>query len=321
MKIVVLDGATLNPGDNPWDEVAALGELTVYARTPGEEIIERGRDAEVVLTNKTPLSGETLGLLPRLRFVSVLATGYNVVDVAAAGRLGIPVSNVPEYGSDSVAQHVLALLLELTNHVALHDAAVKRGEWSSSPDFCFWKKPLAELAGRTLGIIGMGRIGARVARIAHALGMRVAAHNPRSRPEIEGVPVAWLGLEELFREADVVSLHCPLTPENTGFVDRRLLSLLRPGAILINTARGPLVNEADLAAALNERHLGGAGLDVAAVEPIPAESPLLSARNCVITPHVAWASLEARRRLMRTTAENVAAFLSGKTVNVVNGVS
>ena len=319
MKIVVLDGHTLNPGDNPWDAVAALGELTVYDRTPTELIVQRALAADIVLTNKTPLFAATLDQLPRLRFIGELATGYNNVDVEAAGRRGIPVANVPEYSTSSVAQHVFALLLALTNHVALHDRAVHDGEWSAAPDFSFWKAPLTELAGKTMGIVGLGRIGGQVARIAHAFGMEVVAYNPRSRQALHGITVHWLELPELFAMADVVSLHAPLTADNAGFVDADLLRGMRRTAILINTARGPLVNEADLAQALNGGTIAGAGLDVVSLEPISPANPLLGARNCIITPHIAWASLAARQRLMATTAENVRAFLAGSPVNVVNG--
>ena len=320
MKIVVLDGYTLNPGDNPWDEVARFGELVVHDRTPDELIAERCAGARIVLTNKTRLSAQTLSGLPDLKLICVLATGYNVVDLEKSAQLGIPVVNVPEYGSDSVAQHAIALLLELTNRVALYDAAVKRGEWSRSRDFTLVADPLTELCGKTMGIVGLGRIGGRVALIAHALGMEIVAHNPRHRVAPEGVPVQWLSLEELFRKSDVVSLHCPLTALNEGMVDRALLGLMQPHALIVNTSRGPLIREQDLAQALNGGVIAGAALDVAVREPIPADSPLLAARNCIITPHIAWATLSARRRLMATTAQNIAAWLAGKPQNVVNGV-
>jgi len=320
MKMVVLDGYTLNPGDNPWDEVARFGELTVYDRTPDELILERSAGARVLLTNKTPLSSQTLSALPDLKLICVLATGYNVVDLEKSAQLGIPVVNVPEYGSDSVAQHAIALLLELTNRVALYDAAVQRGEWTESEDFTLVAEPLTELAGRTMGIVGLGRIGGRVAQIAHALGMEIVAHNTRSRVAPEGVPVQWLTLEELFAKADVVSLHCPLTAQNQGMVNAALLGLMPSHALLINTSRGPLINEQDLANALNRGVIAGAALDVTAREPIPADSPLLGARNCIITPHIAWATLAARKRLMATTAQNIAAWLAGAQQNVVNGV-
>ena len=320
MKMVVLDGYTLNPGDNPWDEVARFGELTVYDRTPDELILERSAGARVLLTNKTPLSSQTLSALPDLKLICVLATGYNVVDLEKSAQLGIPVVNVPEYGSDSVAQHAIALLLELTNRVALYDAAVQRGEWTESEDFTLVAEPLTELAGRTMGIVGLGRIGGRVAQVAHALGMEIVAHNTRSRVAPEGVPVQWLTLEELFAKADVVSLHCPLTAQNQGMVNAALLGLMPSHALLINTSRGALINEQDLANALNRGVIAGAALDVTAREPIPADSPLLGARNCIITPHIAWATLAARKRLMATTAQNIAAWLAGAPQNVVNGV-
>jgi len=320
MKIVVLDGFTLNPGDNPWDAVASFGELTVYDRTPNELILERAAGADIVLTNKTRLSAETLAALPQLRLICVLATGFNVVDLEKAAQLGVPVVNVPEYGSDSVAQHAFALLLELTNKVASYHALVKRGDWSTSRDFTLIGDPLTELSGKSMGIVGLGRIGGTVARIAHAMGMEVLAHNPRGKVAPEGVPVSWLTLEELFRRSDVVSLHCPLTAANEGMVNSSLLALLPPHAFLINTSRGGLVNERDLADALNSGALAGAAVDVTAREPIPADSPLLTAKNCIITPHIAWATLAARRRLMATTAQNIGAFLAGKPQNVVNGL-
>ena len=320
MKIVVLDGYTLNPGDNPWDEVASFGELTVYQRTPPELVAERCQGATVVLTNKTPLSAQTIAGLPGLRLICVLATGYNVIDLETSARLGIPVVNVPEYGSLSVAQHAIALLLELTNRVALYHAAVQRGEWSKAPDFTFMKLPLTELAGKSLGIVGLGRIGGRVAAIAHALGMEILAHNPRQASAPEGVPVEWLALDELFGRADVVSLHCPLSAENEGMVNRARLSLMQPHALLINTSRGGLVREADLAQALETGVIAGAALDVVVKEPITPDNPLLTAKNCIITPHVAWASLGARRRLMQATARNIEAYLAGKPQNVVNGL-
>jgi glycerate dehydrogenase len=320
MKLVVLDGRTLNPGDNPWDEVARFGELTVYDRTPPELVVKRCLGAQIILTNKTPLPAETLAQLPGLQLICVLATGYNVVDLKTSASLGIPVVNVPEYGSLSVAQHAIALLLELTNRVALYDAAVKRGEWSKGPDFTFLKEPLTELAGKSLGIVGLGRIGGRVAAIGHALGMEILAYNPRQRSAPEGIPVQWLDLDQLFASADVISLHCPLSPENEGMVNSERLSLMKPHALLINTSRGALVREADLARALDLRFIAGAALDVTVKEPIAADNPLLFATNCIITPHVAWASLAARQRLMATTAQNIAAFLAGKAQHVVNGL-
>ncbi|GFO69025.1 hydroxypyruvate reductase [Geomonas limicola] len=320
MNLVVLDGYTLNPGDNPWDQVAAFGKFTVYDRTPADLIVERSRGAQILLTNKTPLRAETISALPELKLICVLATGFNVIDIEAARQRGIPVVNVPEYGSFSVAQHTIALLLELTNRVALYDAVVQRGEWSKSRDFTLMTEPLAELCGQKLGIVGLGRIGARVAAVAHALGMEILAYNPRSRMELPGIPVRWLELDELFRQADVVSLHCPLTAENEGMVHAGRLGLMKPHALLINTARGPLVREPDLVQALQAGTIAGAALDVTAREPIPSDSPLLGLKNCLITPHIAWATLAARSRLMATTAENIAAFLAGAPQNVVNGI-
>ena len=318
MRIVVLDGHTLNPGDNPWDDVAAQGELTVYDRTPAGQIVERARDAQIVLTNKTPLSARTLEQLPNLQFISVLATGYNVVDVAAARTRNIPVSNVPVYGTAAVAQFVFALVLELCHHVAGHSAGVKAGDWTRSPDFCYWTAPLIELAGTRMGIVGFGRIGRRVGELAHAFGMEVLASDVQPGNEPPYAPFAWGSVEDMFARADFVSLHCPQTPDNTGFVNAALLRRMQPHAFFINTARGGLVNEADLADALNRGVIAGAAVDVVSSEPIAADNPLLGAPNCLITPHIAWATLAARQRLMRTTAGNIAAFLSGAPVNVVN---
>lgn len=317
MEIVVLDGQTLNPGDNPWDALAQLGSLTVYDRTPPELVVERACDASIVLTNKTRLAADVLERLPRLRFVAVLATGYDVVDVAAARARGVAVSNVPEYGTDSVAQHVFALLLELCAHVALHDAAVHEGEWSRAADFCFWRQPIVELTGLKFGIVGFGRIGRRVGTIARAFDMQLLATRPRGM-DAAPYPLTWLDVPELFSAADVVSLHCPLTPATAGFVNGTLLARMKPTAYLINTARGGLIDEAALAAALDAGRLAGAAVDVTSTEPIRADNPLLGARNCLITPHVAWASLAARRRLMATTVRNVEAFLAGSPINVVN---
>lgn len=318
MKIVVLDGYTLNPGDNPWDDLARLGDLQVYDRTDDRDVVARAADAQIVLTNKTYLSRPALQQLPELRFIGVLATGYNVVDIDAASERGIPVANVPEYGTDSVAQHTFALLLELCHHVGRHSAAVKAGRWTQSRDFCFWDSPPIELAGLTLGIVGFGRIGRRVGALANAFGMSVvaAAGTHRVPPTYE--PFAWQDRNELFSIADVVSLHCPLTPDNERFVDQSLLAQMKPSAFLLNTARGPLIEERALADALNGGRLAGAAVDVVSAEPIRTDNPLLTARNCLITPHMAWGSLAARRRLMASTVENVEAFLRGEAKNVVN---
>ncbi|MFN8624456.1 MAG: D-2-hydroxyacid dehydrogenase [Candidatus Binatia bacterium] len=318
MRIVVLDGYAVNPGDNPWDALARLGDLTVYDRTPAEHILARAADTGVLLVNKVPLTAAILAHLADLRFISVLATGYNVVDVGAARSRGISVSNVPEYGTDSVAQHVFALLLELCHRVSAHHAAVEAGGWAAAPDFCFWKAPLIELAGRTMGIVGFGRIGRRVGEIAHAFGMRVIAAGGTGGTVPGYEPFAWKDIATVFSAADVVSLHCPLTEANARFVNRELLRRMQPPAFLINTARGQLIDEHALADALNAGQLAGAGLDVVAAEPMRPDNPLLHARNCVITPHMAWGSLAARRRLMAATVANVEAFLHGRPINVVN---
>lgn len=317
MNMVVLDGYTLNPGDNPWGEVEALGPCTVYDRTAPSEILARAAGAEVVLTNKTPLTRETLEQLPDLKFIGVLATGFNVVDSAAARALGIPVSNVPIYGTDSVAQFVMAMVLNHCHHVARHSTAVKEGQWTHCQDFCFWDSPLVELSGRTIGIVGFGRIGQRVGELAQAFGMQVLAADP-CRDHVPSYPFAWKELPELFAEADIVSLHCPQTDTNAGFVDADLLARMKPSAYLVNTARGGLINEADLAAALDAGTLAGAACDVVSSEPITADHILLKARNITLTPHIAWATLSARKRLMQTTAENVAAYQAGTPINVVN---
>ncbi len=318
MKIVILDGYTINPGDNPWSPVEELGECVIYDRTPADLVLDRAREADIILTSKVKLTEAVITALPKLRYISMLATGYNNVDVAAAARQGIPVSNVPAYSTESVAQTAFALLLELTTQVGLHDAAVKAGEWIRCPDHAFWKSPIVELDGLTIGIVGYGAIGRAMARVAAAFGMQVVAHAPRIPADSGPVPVRFLPLEELFATADVVSLNCPQTPENTGFVNSRLLSVMKPSAFLLNVARGGLVNEAELADALNRGVIAGAGLDVVAHEPMLAGNPLLTAANCIFTPHIAWASLAARKRLMSIVANNIAAFQAGEPVNVVN---
>lgn len=318
MKIIVLDGYTLNPGDNPWTDVAKLAELTVHDRTPADQIVARARGADVVLTNKTPLSAETLASLPGLKFISVLATGFNVVDVAAARKLNIPVSNIPIYGTDSVAQFAFALLLDHCHHVAMHSQLVHQGEWTKRNEWCFWNTPLIELAGKKMGIIGFGRIGRRVGELASAFGMQVMAYDTYHGNEPTYKGFSWGSLEDVFSQSNVVSLHCNLTAENKGMVNTQLLSRMKKEAVLINTSRGPLVNEADLAEALKKGLLAGAALDVVSEEPIKPTNPLLSAPNCLLTPHIAWGTLAARTRLMKTTAENIAAFVSGKPINVVN---
>jgi glycerate dehydrogenase len=313
--IAVLDGHTLNPGDLDWSPLAALGNLKVHDRTPPELVTERARDAAILLTNKTPLPRAVIEALPALKYIGVLATGYNVVDTAAAHERGIPVCNVPGYGTAAVAQHVFALLLELTSHTGMHSDSVRAGEWSHSPDWCYWRAPLTELAGLTMGIVGWGAIGQAVAGIARAFGMNVlaATRTPRT---VEGVE--FTGMDELFRRADVVSLHCPLTPETQGMVNAARLAAMKPAAFLINTARGPLIVENELAAALREGRLAGAALDVLSTEPPAPDNPLLTAPRCLITPHLAWAARASRQRLMDAVVENVRAFLAGTPVNVVN---
>lgn len=316
MKIVVLDGYTLNPGDLDWRPLEALGELTVHDRTEPEQVVSRSDGAEVLLTNKTIISRDHIGQLPDLKYIGVLATGYNIVNVEAAQERGIPVTNVPTYGTESVAQMVFAHLLNLTQHVGDHALAVRDGRWSGSVDFCFWNYPLLEIAGMKLGIIGLGRIGRATARLALAFGMEVQAYDvePIESPE----EVRLVDLDTLLATSDVVSLHCPLTPETEKLVDARRLALMQPHALLINTSRGPLVDEAALAEALNSERLAGAGLDVLSVEPPPSDNPLLNAKNCYITPHIAWATSAARRRLLDKVVENVRAFCQGAPQNVVN---
>jgi glycerate dehydrogenase len=316
MNIVILDGFTANPGDLTWDAFAALGKITVHDRTPVAQIVERAGDAEIVLTNKAPLDAATINALPKLRYIGVLATGHNVVDSAAARARSIPVCNVPEYGTANVAQAVWALILELTNRTGHHSDSVRAGRWSTNVDWCYWDFPLIELAGRTLGIVGYGRIGAAVARIGAAFGMKVLAHRRSGIPA--GEPAQAADLDTLFRESDVLSLHCPLTPETKHLINAERLQQMKPGAFLINTARGPLIDEPALAAALEAGQIAGAGLDVLSVEPPPAENLLLTAKNCLITPHIAWATREARARLLEVAAENIGVWQSGTPRNVVN---
>ena len=318
MNIVILDGYTLNPGDNPWTALEKLGNVTVHDRTPAAQILERARDAEILLTNKTPLNAETLAQLTKLKFIAVLATGYNVVDVAAAAKRGIPVCNVPIYSTKMVAQHAFALILELCDQVGLHDRSVHDGEWARCPDFSYWKSPVLELDGKTLGLVGGGRIGQAVGAIGRAFGMEVWTTPSRSRPVITEPGWSVKSVEEIFRGADVISLHCPQTATNAGFVNRTLLATMKPTALLINTARGGLIVEEELAEALRKGVLAGAAVDVVSAEPIKADNPLLRAPNCLITPHVAWSSLPARQRLTAVSVGNVQGFLEGKLTNRVN---
>ncbi|MET3543561.1 glycerate dehydrogenase [Paenibacillus favisporus] len=318
MNIVVLDGQTLNPGDLSWDELGKLGSVTVYERTPAGLIQERIGNAEMVLTNKTPLTREVLEAAENLRYVGVLATGYNVVDIEAAAARGITVTNVPAYGTESVAQFVFALLLELCHQIGRHGDSVRSGDWAKAVDFSYTLTPQIELWGKTMGIVGYGRIGRQVARLAEAFGMRVlVSGRPGKADGDEDSGVRRVPLEQLLAESDVVSLHCPLTAETEGLINRERLALMKPSAFLINTARGGLLQEQDVADALNEGRLAGAALDVLAAEPPAADHPLVHAPRCIITPHMAWAAVEARERLMSIAAGNVAAFLEGRPVNTV----
>jgi glycerate dehydrogenase len=318
MKIVATDGYTLNPGDNTWDEVAAIGDLTVYERTASADLIERCRNAEIVIVNKTPFDAESLSKLQHVRFITMAATGYDCVDIETAGKLGIPVSNIPVYGTDTVAQYVFSAILHLAHNISSHAKAVQEGEWTVSKDWCFWKRPLIELKGTRIGIVGLGRIGRRVGELANAFGMHVLAYDPypEERPSYEAFE--WCTIDRLFEQADFVTLHCPLNVDNHQFVNEALLSKMKPTAFFINAARGTLVNEADLAAALSKGWLAGAVVDVVSQEPIRSDNPLLGTLNLFITPHLAWATLAARKRLMAAIVENIKAFLSGSAINVVN---
>ena len=317
MRIVVLDGHTLNPGDLSWEDLEALGECEIHERTPADETVRRSQNAEMILTNKTILGEAIIAQLPRLKYIGVLATGYNVVDVEAAAQRGIPVTNVPEYGTGSVAQMVFAHILNHSNHVAGHSDSVRSGNWSRSKDFCFWEYPLVELIGKTLGIVGLGRIGKAVATAAGAFGMDVLAYDP-ANPSDPPEGIVMTDLDSLFEKSDIVSLHCPLTEENQGFVNADLLGKMKSTAFLVNTSRGPLIDERALTEALNQGRIAGAGLDVLSVEPPVPDCPLLTARNCCITPHIAWATRGARRRLMGCAVDNIKAFMRDESVNVVN---
>lgn len=318
MKIVVLDGYTENPGDLSWDGLKNLGELTVYDRTQLEDIVERIGDAEAIYVNKTPVSEAVMELCPNLRFIGVLATGYNVVDVKAAKERDIVVCNIPSYGTDAVAQYTFALLLELCHHVGEHSESVKDGAWSRCPDWCFWNYPLMELAGKVMGIIGFGRIGRRVAEIALAFGMKVIYYTQGSCETPEGERCRCVSLDELLENADVITLHCPLTPETEGMIHSGTIARMKQGVLLINDSRGPLIVEEDLSAALCSGKIGGAAVDVVSTEPICGDNPLLTAPNTVITPHIAWAPREARQRLMDIAVENLVQFCKGTPQNVIN---
>lgn len=318
MKIVVLDGYTLNPGDLSWARLEKLGEVTVYDRTPEELILERIGDAEIVYTNKTPLTRKTFDACPKIRFVGVLATGYNVVDIEAAKEKGIPVANIPTYGTDAVSQFAIALLLELCHHIGEHSDCVKKGDWTKNPDWCFWNYPLIELSGKTMGIIGFGRIGQSTARIAQALGMKILAFDQYQNPDLITETCKYVELDELLRNSDVITLHCPLFPSTEGIINKNTIAKMKDGVLIINDSRGGLIVEEDLRDALNSGKVGGAACDVVSTEPIQMDNKLLEAKNMIITPHIAWAPKESRQRLMDIAIDNLDAFLAGSPVNVVN---
>ncbi|MEY8318954.1 D-2-hydroxyacid dehydrogenase [Oscillospiraceae bacterium 50-58] len=321
MKIVVLDGYTENPGDLSWDQLGELGELTVYDRTSltdESETVARIGNAELVFTNKTPITRGVIDACPGMKFIGLLATGYNVVDYRYAGERGIPVCNVPTYGTASVSQFSIALLLEVCHHIGHHDASVHAGNWERCADWCYWDYPLIELEGKTMGIIGFGRIGQAEGRIARALGMKVLAYD--LYPNDAGREIAeYVDLDALYARSDVITLHCNLTPENTGMINRDSIAKMKDGVILINNARGQLIHEQDVANALNSGKLGGAGLDVVYTEPIRGDNPLLKAKNCILTPHISWAPKESRQRIMDCAVANARAFIQGSPINVVNG--
>jgi len=320
MKITVLDGYTLNPGDLSWEALEKLGELTVYDRTAynDEAIIGAIADAEIIFTNKTPLSKAVLKSVPSVKYIGVLATGFNIVDIQTAKELGIVVTNVPGYSTTAVAQLTLALLLEMCHHIGDHNRAVKKGEWTRSKDFSFWNSPLIELQGKTMGIIGFGQIGQATAKIAEAFGMNILAAGSKKRPELETDASKYTTLDELLKASDVISLHCPLTEKTEGIINKNNISKMKDGVMIINTARGPLIVEKDLKDALNSGKVGGAAVDVVSSEPIEQSNELLKAKNIIITPHIAWAPKESRARLMNITVRNIELFLQGKSVNVVN---
>ena len=317
MKIVMLDSYTTNPGDLSWDNFSLLGDLTVYDRTPSDKIIDRAKNADILITNKTPITKEIIDCLPNLKFIALMSTGYNIVDYVYLKEKGIPVSNIPSYSTDAVAQLVMSFILELAMNVGLHSKSVRDGEWSECADFCYWKSPLTELTGKTLGIFGLGKIGRAVAERAKAFGMNVVAFVPRIHGD-EPDYIKLISLDEMLSISDVVSMHCPLTPETEGVVNEEFIAKMKDGAFFINTSRGAVVNEDALADALNTGKLGGAGLDVLSTEPPKKDNPLLSAKNCFITPHIAWASFETRKRLVAILYDNINAFINGKPQNVIN---
>jgi len=317
MKIVITDGYTENPGDLSWEGFEKLGEVTIYDRTPKDLLVERIGDAEVAIINKIPITAEIMDACPNLKYIGLLSTGYNIIDIAAAKERGIPVCNIPAYGTNAVAQFAIALLLEICHRVGAHSDAVQAGRWESCPDFCFWDYPLIELADKTIGLIGFGRIGQATGRMAKALGMKVIAYNP-SQSDAGREIAEYVSLDELLSRSDVISLHCPLFPATEGIINKESIAKMKDGVILINTSRGPLVVEQDLADALNSGKVYAAGLDVVAKEPVEGRNPLLKAKNCLITPHIAWAPRESRARLMDLAVGNLEAFLAGKPINVVN---
>ena len=317
MKIVILDGYTENPGDLSWAELEKLGEVTVYDRTPAEEIVSRIGDAEIVITNKTPISRETMDACPNMKYIAVLATGYNVIDTAAAKEKGIPVSNVPTYGTAAVGQFAIAMLLEICHHVAHHSRTVYEGKWNACADWCYWDYPLIELDGKTMGIIGFGRIGQTTGRIAKAMGMKILAYDNFQSESGKAIG-EYVDLDTLLTQSDVVALHCPLFPETQGIINKDTIARMKDGVILLNNSRGPLIVEQDVADALTSGKIYAAGLDVVSTEPIRNDNPLLKAKNCFITPHISWAPKESRQRIMDCTVSNVAAFQAGNPVNVVN---
>lgn len=317
MKIVVLDGGLLNPGDLSWEPLHALGEVTIYDTTPVDKAAQRLRDVDIAITNKVAFNEDLLAHCPQLKCIAVTATGYNIIDLEAARAREIVVTNVPTYGTATVAQFTTALLLALCNRVGEHDADVHAGGWSKSESWCYWLQPMVELAGKRVGIIGYGRIGQAFGAIAQAMGMTVLAHS-RSRPLPESAQLRYVDLDTLYAEADVISLHCPLTPQTKGMINRQALAQMKRSALLLNASRGDLINEADLAAALNEERIAGAAVDVLSSEPPGADNPLLNAKNCIITPHIAWASVDARGRILATTVENVRSFINGDPQNCVD---
>ena len=318
MKIVVLDGTGVNPGDLSWDCLQACGDLTVYDKTPTDELtIERLQGADIAITNKTPIHGAILDACPSVKLICVLATGYNVIDCDAAAQRGVPVCNVPDYGTSAVAQFTFALLLEVCHQIGHHDRVVHQGKWTECPSVCFWDTPQMELAGKTLGIIGFGRIGQAVAKIASALGMNVLAHSRTEKPGFEAL-CRFVSLEELLRSADIITIHCPLTPQTQALINKETLSIVKDGAILLNTSRGAVLDEAAVAEALTAGKLKAAAVDVACIEPIPADSPLLHAPNCIITPHMAWSPAESRQRILDCTVRSIQAFRAGNPINTVN---